>query len=212
MNGTVYWLNLENGSSASEPHIVLLADQLTTYLQQDSLPLIPYQPGLWTRFNHWLQKAGEKLGRKNHRRLIIVITTLLSFNALLTVLLLVGLWLSPEIAGIDILAALVVQAKALSSQNPVWLVVRLFLELTVGLLFGFVLLRFKQGHEQSGVDWALFASLLSITAVNLLTFYLDRFGALVTVIATFFIFTTFFHSIYYSIDFICFAKFYQGYS
>ena len=179
---------LENGSSASEPHIVLLAEKLTTYLQEDSVPLIPYQPGLWAQFNHWLHKGGDKLGQKNHRRLILIITALLSFNALFSVLVLVGLWLSPQLATPDILAILVTFAEALSTQNPVWLVVRLFLELTVGLLYGFALLRFRQSREESGVDWALFASLLSITAVNLLAFYLDQFGALVSVLTTFALF------------------------
>ena len=179
---------LANGRSASEPHIVLLAEQLTTYLQQDAVPLIPYKPGLWARFTHWLHGGGDKLGRKNHRRLILIITALLSFNALFTVLVLVGLWLSPQIAGLDILAVLVTSAEALSTQNPVWLVVRLFLELMAGLLYGFAFLRFTRGHEQSGVDWAIFAALLSITAVNLLAFYLDQFGALASVLATFALF------------------------
>jgi len=179
---------LENGRSAAEPHIVLLAEQLTTYLEQDALPLVPYQPGYWARFNQWLQKVGGKLGRKNHRRFILIIIALLCFQALLTVLIFVGLWLSPQISGIELLAAFLTQAETLSSQNPVWLVVRLFLELTVGLLYGVALLRFRQGREESGVDWALFASLLSITAVNLLTFYLDQFGALVSVFATFALF------------------------
>ena len=103
-------------------------------------------------------------------------------------LVLVGLWLSPQITELDILAVLVTSTEALSTQNPVWLVVRLFLELMVGLLYGFAFLRFVRGHEQSGVDWAIFAALLSITAVNLLTFYLDQFGGLASVLATFALF------------------------
>ena len=176
---------LANGRSAAEPHVALLAEQLTTYLQDASVPLIPYRPNLWARFNQRLRAAGEKVGRKNHRRLILIITAVLGFQALLAILLLSVLWLSPGVSETAVWEALLTEAETLSMQNPAWLLVRLFLQVTVGLLYGFALLRLRQGREEAGLDMAIFASLLSITALNLLTFYLDQFGSLATVLATF---------------------------
>lgn len=176
---------LANGRSAAEPHVALLAEQLTTYLQDESVPLIPYRPSMWARFNQRLRAAGEKAGRKNHRRLIMIITAVLGFQALLAVLLLGVLWLSPGISETAVWQALLTEAETLSLQNPAWLVVRLFLQVTVGLLYGLALLRLRQRREEAGLDMAIFASLLSITALNMLTFYLNQFGSLATVLATF---------------------------
>ena len=176
---------LANGRSATEPHVALLAEQLTTYLQDKTVPLIPYKPGPWVRFTQRLRAAGARLGRKNHRRLIVIITAVLGFQALLAVLLLGVLWLSPGVSETAVWEALLTEAETLSMQNPAWLLVRLFLQVTVGLLYGFALLRLRQGREEAGLDMAIFASLLSITALNLLTFYLDQFGSLATVLATF---------------------------
>ncbi len=176
---------LANGRSATETHIAQLAEMLTTYLEHESIPLIPYRPSLWARFNQRLRAIGERVGRKNHRRLIVIVTAVLGFQALLAVLLLGILWLLPQVSESAMWEALLSEAETLSLQNPAWLLVRLFLQVVVGLLFGFALMRLRQGREEAGLDMAIFASLLSITALNLLTFYLDQFRALSSIFATF---------------------------
>lgn len=178
-------VQLSNGRLASEPHVALLAEQLTNYLQLDAVPLIPFRPSLWARFNQRLETMGKRLGRKNHRRLIVIITAVLGFQALLTVLLLIALRLSPQISDTTLWATVLSEADELTLQNPVWLLVRLFLQVVVGLLYGLALLRIRQGREEAGLDMAIFAALLSITALNLLTFYLDQFRALTSIFATF---------------------------
>ena len=125
------------------------------------------------------------MGHKNHRRLILIITAVLGFQALLAVLLLGVLWLSPGVSETALWEALLTEAEALSIQNPAWLLVRVFLEVVVGLLYGLALLRIRQGREDAGLVMALFASLLSITTLNMLTFYLDQFQALSSIFATF---------------------------
>jgi hypothetical protein len=181
-------MELENGRSSSEPHITLLAEQLTAYLQSEAVPLIPYRPSLWSRLNQHLATLGKRLGQKNHQRLIMIITAVLALQALLTVLLLAALRLSPQISGTTMWAIILSEADTLTLQNPVWLLIRLFLQVVVGLLYGLALFRLRQGKEDAGLDTAIFASLLSITALNLLTFYLDQFRALASIFVTFSLF------------------------
>lgn len=177
--------DLANGRNATEPHIQSLAEQLTAYLQQDLIPLIPYKPGVWTRLNQHLEAMGAKVGRKNHRRLIIIITALLSLTAIFTVVILLVLLFAPQISGMEIWQLLLSEAETLSTQDPVWLAVRMLLQTAVGLLYGLALLRIWQGRQNVALNIAIFATLLSITAVNLLTFYLDQFTALASILATF---------------------------
>ena len=171
---------LANGRSASEPHIVLLAEQLSAYLQNDAIPILAYRPGIWTRFNRQLRHIGEHVGRKNHRRLIMGMTALIGFLTLLLVGLLVWAWLSPTDAD-NILPNLLLADTELTIQRPIWLVVRLVLQVAVGILYLFAWLLLWKGREEAGIDVAIFTALFSLTAVHLLNFYLNQFSALTAV-------------------------------
>jgi len=170
-------VELENGRAASEPHIVLLAEQLSTYLRDDSLPLSAYRPGLWKRADQRLRAIGARLGRQNHRRLIMALIALIGALTLLVAALLVAAWLMPDRAD-EILSSLLLAATELTTQRPIWLVVRLGLQLLVGLLYLLAFVQLVRGREESGVNMAIFAALLSFTALNLLNFYLNQFSAL----------------------------------
>jgi hypothetical protein len=176
---------LENGRRATEPHLRRLADGLAEYLQQDGLPLVQYRPGLWSRFSSWAQVQGERLGRKNHLRLIKMILAILGLYALLNVIALLFVWLAPGLSILDLMGWLVTEAEQLSTQRPAWLVVRLALQTLVGLLYLFALVYLWRGRDTTGMDLAIFAALLSLTAVELLSFYLDQFGALAGALAAF---------------------------
>lgn len=169
---------LEISRLSPEPHLGSLADHLSRYLQQPDLPIARYRPGLLTRFNRWMQALGMRLGRKNHRRLIELFLFLAGLNALLTVLGLLLAWLSPHLTILDLFGWLLTEAEQLSTQNPIWLVVRLVLQMAVSLLYLSALIGFWRRRESVGVDLAVFATLLSLTAVELLAFYLDQFGAI----------------------------------
>ena len=168
---------LENGCAASEPHIARLAQQLTAYLQDESLSLVSYRPGVWERLDERARRLGERLGRRNHRRLIAVLVAVAGTSAILVVALLGLAWLSPQNAN-QILSTLLLTASELTVQTPVWLVVRLALQSLVGLIYLLAALRLWRGLEEAAVNTALFAALLSFTGINLLNFYLNQFGAL----------------------------------
>ena len=54
---------------------------------------------------------------------------------------------------------------------------RFALEVGTGAIALFAIYSFLQGNERRGVAFALVAAVLSLTAVQLLTFYLDQFTA-----------------------------------
>ena len=109
----------------------------------------------------------------------------LGLSAALAFLLYLGLWLAPTLAETISRVPLLRAAESFTIQNSVWRLIRLVLQLVVGLLYGLAILRLRQGREEAAIDLGVFASLLSITAVNLLTLYLYQFSALVAVLITF---------------------------
>jgi len=169
--------DLAGGSQASQPHIASLARGLQDYLHNASVPLVAYRPDIGSRLYAWLRRLGRRFGRNNHRRLIVTMMALLGINALLTVFFLLWAWWDAQAADL-ILSTLLLEETELTIQRPIWLVVRLALQLIVGLLYALAFIWHRLGREKPAVDIALFAALLSITAVHLLTFYLNQFGSL----------------------------------
>lgn len=175
---------LENGRRASEPHIVLLAEQLTAYLQSESIHLVTYRPGFWARLNQRVRAFGERVGRKNHRRIIVLLIGLISLSTLLLAAILAVAWLSPAWSE-RILVTFILTSAELTTQNPAWLVVRLVLQVVIGLLYLLALVRLLQGREEAGIQMAIFAALLSLTGLHLLNFYLNQFGSLAALLVNF---------------------------
>ena len=168
---------LDNGRTSPEPHVAQLAEQLPAYLQRDSIPLVEDRPGYWARAARQTRRLGARVGQKNHRRLIIALSTMIVASALLVVALLVGAWLTEDLAAPVLIQSLLSWAEV-AVQDPVWFIVRLLLQFLVGLLYLIALFWFWRGNEDRAVNTAIFAALLSFAAVNLLNFYLDQFGAL----------------------------------
>lgn len=178
--------DLQNGCAAPEPHIARLAEQLSAYLQHDSLPLTTYRPSIWKRANQRVRALGERIGRKNHRRLIEVLIALAGVYAFMVVMFLLMAWLVPQ-ARDQVLSTFLVRAAEMAVA-PIWLIVRLILQFLVAVLYLLALLRLWRGREEAALNVAIFAALLSFTAVNLLHFYLNQFGALSAFFANFALF------------------------
>ena len=175
---------LASGQTAAEPHVKLLAKQLTAYLQDSSIPLSDYRPGIWSRAKQRVRRVAEKPGRKNHSRVIMAAITIVGVQTIFMVCILLWAWLSPAIAS-AVLSTILVEASELTTQRPIWLFVRLALQLIVGVVYLLSLMRFVQRREEAGLDYAIFASMLSLTAVHLLTFYLNQFGSLTALFSNF---------------------------
>lgn len=168
---------LNNGSTSPEPHIAQLAAQMAAYLQDETIPLVPYRPSYWVRGQHLLRAWGDKLGRKRHRLLVLLLLLLGSASALLVAVLLVLGALAVITHNPDIVP-LKITIDETATQHPTWFAVRLVLQLLVSVIYFVALIRFWRGHERGGVAMALFAALLAFTMVNLVNFYVSQFGAL----------------------------------
>ncbi len=155
-------------------------------MQHDSLPLTSYRPGLWKRVGQRVRKLGERVGRKNHRRLIAALIGLAGVYTLLVVTVLLAASLAPQTGDI-FLSAFLVRAAELAVP-PIWLVVRLVLQFLVAVLYLLALLRLWRGREEAALNLAIFAALLSFTGVNLLHFYVNQFGALTSFFGSFVLF------------------------
>lgn len=170
-------VELNNGSTSPDPHIAQLAAQLAAYLQNETIPLVPYRPSYWVRGQRWLRTWGEKLGRRRHRLLVLWLLLLGSVAALLVAVLLVLGGLAVMAPNLDI-PTLKITIDETTTQHPAWFVVRLVLQLLVSVIYFVALVRFWRGHERGAVAMALFAALLAFTMVNLVNFYVSQFGAL----------------------------------
>ncbi|MCB9790830.1 hypothetical protein H6764_02290 [Candidatus Nomurabacteria bacterium] len=173
---------LENASKSKEQHISLLAKQLSKYLRCEQLQLAPHKASLQTKINRWLLSVGRTIGRKRHLKIIIwAITPISTFTVLLGVIL-VWAWLSPANAN-EILSHILLTSVDLTNFSPVWLNLRLTLQLTIGTLYLISLIFFLTGYEKMGTKTAITATLLSLTVLDLLYFYLNQFGAMAGVAA-----------------------------
>ncbi len=169
---------LENGRASPEPHVAQLAEQLSVYLKGESIPLVELRPGYWARAERKARMFGARVGRKNHRRLIVGLTAIAGAAALIVVAALANAWLAKDLATPMQIPALL-PSTAIADQDPFWISVRLLLEVLVGLLYLAALFWFWRKNEDRAVNVAIFAALLSFTTVNLLNFYLEQFDALV---------------------------------
>lgn len=165
------------GQTAAEPHIAHLANRLASYLQDEPLPLAAYRPSPWARLSERVHDAGARLGRKNHYHVIQAATAALCLNAFLPPVLLTWIRLAP--AGEEPwLAALLLNPAELAFKHPAWFIARLSLGVAVGALYLAALFLQLSGREAEGVNAAILAALLSLTAVRLMTFYLNQFSSL----------------------------------
>lgn len=173
---------LEEASRSDDQQISLLAKQLSEYLKKESLHLAPCRPTIQNRFKRVLKSLGKKLGRERHLQLIILAITPISLFAILLGIILLWAWVSPTNAN-EILSRILTTNIDLTSLDPVWLNLRLTLQLTIGALYFTSLALLITDHESKGIKIAIFATILSLTVLDLLYFYLNQFGAITGVAA-----------------------------
>ena len=98
----------------------------------------------------------------------------------MSVLLLLLFATIPDVMDADALTWLITDKELRSIADVPWLILRLGLESTTGLLTVFAVVMLLLRRETEAIGVAIFAVILSLTTVVLLTFYLDQFGAIYT--------------------------------
>lgn len=170
---------------SADPRIAALATQLHDYVQAEQGRLAVGASGVWQTLQRGVVRWGQKLGQTRHRRLILWLIGLQSFVALLLLALLLTMLLAPNLLAQPLGQLMVSNHELRSVADLPWFLVRLGLQLVIGLLalFSFVLL--WRGREETALKLAIFGLTLSLTTVVLLTFYLNQFAAISTALFQF---------------------------
>lgn len=155
-----------------------LAVMLNEYIQQGNIPIVEDNPGFARKVARKLSGWAHRLDRHWHRLLIIIGLIMIALGAMLafTGLLLVSIF--PENLSGTMLADLAAEAVKTDVGSLFGGYLRVVLEVVIGGISIASIYFFLRGNERRGVASALVTAILSLTALQLITFYLDQFTAI----------------------------------
>jgi hypothetical protein len=170
---------------SDDPQVAGLAAALHTYLRGNTISIVPAKPSLWQRFSGRIRSIGQRVGRKWHRRLIIITMTLVVLGTALSVLLLLFVASASHTSLPQLLSLFLTEDEIASANNGLWFYLRIALDLLVSVLAFTTVVLLIARRERAGLRTALFALLISLTGGTLLAFYLDQFQAAVSALYQF---------------------------
>ncbi len=170
--------NLELAEKSDRPEIEKMATLLQDFVDRGNVPFKDYQPSLTQRFSTFLTTWGQRLGRPWHRRLIILGLLIIAVSSLVTLIGLLWVAVSPSATTQAYLAGLVEAAQQTDAGSVAGNYLRIILEAADGIVALVAIYFFLRGKERRGVVFALIVIILALTAVQLITFYLDQFTAI----------------------------------
>jgi len=175
---------------SDRPDLKQLALDLLKFLQHEALRLAAHRPSLMERSRlRWRAAEQRWLPRRRWRLLLtggllaLALVTLQKTFTAMIVIVLVNLAASAQgLAPNSMLAALydLFVRPDLTVQQGLFRYIDLFLEAGVSLMLLTSAIMLLTKREQAGVSVAWAGLLLALTAVNLLVFYYDQFGTIIT--------------------------------
>jgi hypothetical protein len=161
---------------SADANAARLAAELLRYLRSKQLPLVEAKPSVIERLLRRTRELGDRLFNRGRLKVVLVAgLTLFGLQALFTLAVLLIIALTNLD---DTVAWLVTEAEMKSTEEVLWFVVRVILEGGVGLCYlvsaGLLAVR----KDRLGTSIGFFSLLVSLTAVNLLVFYFNQFGAI----------------------------------
>jgi hypothetical protein len=167
------------------PDLSRLANVLLDFLSADALYLAPDVPTIWER---WLARAqafeARWIGPRRLKTILVAGLGVFGVVALAEPVLVLFSAVSPS--GLEELASQWVtggQVKSMVSLQ--WFLIGLALQGLVGIMLLAASALLFTGKERRGIRLGYFGLLLSLTSVNLLTFYFAQFGNLLLAIVQF---------------------------
>lgn len=169
---------LEVATSTERPDLARLANLLHGFLSSDSLRLAADLPTLWERLGTWLR--GLEARWVDRRRLKAILVAGLAGLGVLALAGLTRLALAALTPGglEQGIAGLIGVGQVASASRLGWFSARLALEGAVGMLLLAAAALLIAGREETALGLGYLGLLLSLTTVNLLTFYFDQFSTI----------------------------------
>ena len=179
--------NLALARKNDDPNVASIAASLYEQFSTQKEALEAYQPGIFQRSAHTLRRWGLKLGQKWHRRLIILGLVLNAISAISLLLLFLLLMFYPDTGQIaeKISTSLVEAAKTADAGGVAGQLIHGFLNAVIGFAALVAIIQLWRGRERSGMNWALVQIILSLTLLQMVTFYLTQFTAIIPTIGQF---------------------------
>ncbi len=179
--------NLALAQQNADPHVAAIAVSLYDQFAAQKAAFAEYQPGMFKRAAHRVKGWGLKLGQKWHRRLIILGLILNALSALGLLIIIVLLLFAPDASAIieQLGTGLLEAAQSADVGGVAGQVVHLLLNILVGFAALVAIIQLARGKERSGMNWALVQIVLSLTLLQIVTFYLNQFTAIISSIAQF---------------------------
>ena len=170
--------NLELARQSGRQEISHLADVLHEYIQQGNVPFKDTEPGFLRRVSLTLSSWGSRLGRDWHRIFILVGLVIIALSALVTFGTLIWVAVSPAATTQALFANLATEAGKSDVSSVIGQYLRVILQVVIGMIAISAIYLILKGKEGRGLAFGLVAVILSLTALQLITFYLDQFTAI----------------------------------
>jgi hypothetical protein len=170
--------NLSIAREAEEPEIAKMASVLHAYVEQGNVPFRDYGPGRIHRLSMTVEAWARKPGRGWHRAVILIGLIITALGALITLGTLIWVAVSPAATTQTFFVDLAADAQRNSVGSLSAHMIRLILQLAIGIVALLAFVFILRGKEKRGVVLAVVSVVLSLTAVQLITFYLNQFAAI----------------------------------
>lgn len=171
--------NLNLACQAERQEILNLANLLYEYVQEGNVPFTDTTPRYLTRLENFTTIWGLKLGRDWHRVLILLGLVIISISALVTVATLIWVAVSPTDTAQTILADLAAESTKTDTSSVIGQYLRVIMQVIIGVIAISAIYFILRDEERRGLTTALVAVILSLTALQLITFYIDQFAAII---------------------------------
>ncbi|MFC2038244.1 zf-HC2 domain-containing protein [Chloroflexota bacterium] len=152
---------------SDQDEIASLAKTLSDYLEKEKHQLLLAKPGLWKRVFTRLDSLGLMLGRRVYR--IIISVSLI-------------LWI---VSAFGYIALMIMGDVNLDILIIQWRAVLIIIQATVGGLMIAAAVYWLAGKEERGLKFGIWGVLLSLVALQLLSFYLAQIFAMITTLLQF---------------------------
>jgi hypothetical protein len=177
--------NLALARQSERREILALANILYEYVQDGNVPFKDNEPRFLRRIESLVTNWGLRIGCGWHRGLILGGLVIISLSALVTVATLIWVAVSPDATTQVLLADLVAEAARTDTGSIIGHYLRVLMQVVIGVIALSAVFFILRGKERRGLTIALVAVILSLTALQLVTFYLDQFTAIIPTIFQF---------------------------